>query len=111
MCADISTGKIYRDGPYGQNHATGNTFFFRKQILSRTSFRDSDRAGEEANFLKNYKIPMEQIKPENTIICLAHSKNTISKKRFFKDEKLIGNLKDKSLSEKIHKEITKLQTL
>ena len=107
--ADISTGKIYRDGPYGQNHATGNTFFFRKQILSRTSFRDSDRAGEEANFLKNYKIPMEQIKPENTIICLAHSKNTISKKRFFKDEKLIGNLKDRSLSEKIHKEIAKLQ--
>ena len=47
-----------------------------------SSFRDSDRAGEEANFLKNYKTPMEQIRPEHTIICLAHSKNTVSKKIF-----------------------------
>ena len=26
--ADISTGKIYRSGPFGKNHATANTFFF-----------------------------------------------------------------------------------
>ena len=70
-----------------------------------SSFRDSDRAGEEANFLKNYQTPMAQIKPEHTIICLAHSKNTVSKKRFFKDEKLIGTLDEKKLPKDITSEI------
>ena len=66
-----------------------------------SSFRDSDRAGEEANFLKNYQTPMEQIRPEHTIICLAHSKNTISKRKFFKDEYLSGTLDEKKFSDEI----------
>jgi len=109
--ADISTGKIYRSGPFGKNHATANTFFFRKQFLSMSSFRDSDRAGEEANFLKNYQIPMVQIKPEHTVICLAHSKNTVSKKRFFKDDRLIGTLDEKKLPKDITNEIKKLKKI
>ena len=55
-------------------------------------------SGEEANFLKNYQTPMEQIRPEHTIICLAHSKNTISKKRFFKDDRLVGTLDEKKIT-------------
>ena len=109
--ADISTGKIYRSGPFAKNHATAGTFFFRKQFLSMSSFRDSDRAGEEAYFLKNYQTPMEQIRPEHTIICLAHSKNTISKKRFFKDEKLSGTLDEKKLPKDITSEIKKLKQI
>ena len=109
--ADISTGKIYRSGPFAKNHATAGTFFFRKQFLSMSSFRDSDRAGEEAYFLKNYQIPMAQIKPEDTIICLAHSKNTISKKRFFVDEKFIGTLDEKKLPKDITSEIKKLKQI
>ena len=76
-----------------------------------SSFRDSDRAGEEANFLKNYKTPMEQIRPEHTIICLAHSKNTVSKKRFFKDDRLIGTLDEKKLPKDITSEIKKLKKI
>ena len=109
--ADTSTGKIYRSGPFAKNHATAGTFFFRKQFLSMSSFRDSDRAGEEAYFLKNYQIPMAQIKPEDTIICLAHSKNTISKKRFFVDEKFIGTLDEKKLPKDITSEIKKLKQI
>ena len=109
--ADISTGKIYRSGPFAKNHATAGTFFFRKQFLSMSSFRDSDRAGEEANFLKNYQTPMEQIRPEHTIICLAHSKNTVSKKRFFKDDRLIGTLDEKKLPKDITSEIKKLKKI
>ena len=109
--ADISTGKIYRSGPFAKNHATAGTFFFRKQFLSMSSFRDSDRAGEEAYFLKNYQTPMAQIKPEDTIICLAHSKNTISKKRFFVDEKFIGTLDEKKLPKDITSEIKKLKQI
>ena len=109
--ADMSTGKIYRPGPFAKNHATAGTFFFRKQFLSMSSFRDSDRAGEEAYFLKNYQIPMAQIKPEDTIICLAHSKNTISKKRFFVDEKFIGTLDEKKLPKDITSEIKKLKQI
>ena len=107
----ISSGKIYRSGPFAKNHATAGTFFFRKQFLSMSSFRDSDRAGEEANFLKNYQTPMEQIRPEHTIICLAHSKNTISKKRFFKDDRLIGTLDDKKLPEEITSKLKELKKI
>ena len=76
-----------------------------------SSFRDSDRAGEESNFLKNYQTPMEQIRPEQTIICLAHSKNTISKKRFFKDEKLSGTLDEKKLPKEITNKLEKLKKI
>ena len=76
---DISTGNIYRHGPYGPNHAVASTFFFRRDILKTTAFRDSDKSGEEAYFLKNYSIPMHQLIPENTTIILGHDNNTIKK--------------------------------
>ena len=76
-----------------------------------SSFRDSDRAGEEANFLKIYQTPMEQIRPENTIICLAHSKNTISKNRFFKDDRLVGRLDEKKLPDEITSKLKDLKTI
>ena len=54
---------------------------------------------------------MEQIRPEHTIICLAHSKNTVSKKRFFKDNQLIGTLDEKKLPKDITSEIKKLKKI
>ena len=109
--ADVTSGKIYRHGPFDPKHATAGTFFFRKQIFESTSFRDSDISGEEAFFLKNYSIPIVQLKPEYTILCLAHSKNTISKKKFFKDKNLIGNISEIDLPENILKEISNIQKI
>ena len=56
---------------------------FRKEIFEGTSFRNSDKSGEEAHFLKNWKIIMLQLDPLDTIICLAHNENTISKNHLF----------------------------
>ena len=98
---DISTGNIYRHGPYGPNHAVASTFFFRRELLKITAFRDSDKAGEEAYFLKNYSIPMHQLLPENTTIILAHDDNTIKKNRFITKEKFRLNISDLKLPPKI----------
>jgi len=35
---------------------------------------------EERFFLKNYAIPMVQLQPFETIICMAHAANTFDKK-------------------------------
>ena len=98
---DVSSNKIYRHGPYGPNHATAGTFFFRRELLKVTSFRDSDKAGEESFFLKKYTIPMHQLRPENATILLAHKNNTINKERFFKKEKFRCYLNDIKLPKKI----------
>ena len=108
---DVTSGKIYRHGPYGPKHATAGTFFFRKQMFEATSFRDSDISGEEAFFLKNYSIPIIQLKPELTILCLAHNKNTVSKRKFFDDKNLIGNISEIDLPKNILKEIFNIQKI
>ena len=71
---------------------------FRKEIFQGTSFRNSDKSGEESFFLKNWKIPVLQLDPLDTIICLAHDQNTVSKKHLFKDEKFEKTLEDFDLS-------------
>jgi len=106
---ELASGKIYKDGPYNSKHATAGTFFFRKQMLEGTSFRDSDVAGEEAHFLKNYSIPMHQLKKEQSIICIGHEQNTVSKKKFYTAEKFSGNIIERELPSEIMCEFEKLQ--
>jgi glycosyltransferase involved in cell wall biosynthesis len=73
--------KIYRFGPYGENHATAGTFAFKKELLNLTSYADDATVSEERFFLKNYTIPMVQLESKKTILVFAHSQNTFDKKR------------------------------
>ena len=73
--------KIYSAGPYHPNHATAGTFAFRKELLKECRFEDNAESAEERYFLKNYKIPMCQLNPLNTIIVLSHTTNTYDKKK------------------------------
>ena len=92
MISDFQNDDIYEVGPFHKNHCTAGTMCFRKEIFLGTSFRHSDKSGEEAHFLKNWQIPVVQLNPEDTIICLAHNQNTIKKDRFFKDENKVNSL-------------------
>ena len=98
LICDTSSNRVYHCGPFHKNHCTANTMCFRKEIFQGTSFRNSDKSGEEAFFLKNWKIPVLQLDPLDSIICLAHEQNTISKDHLLKDEKFEKNLEDFELS-------------
>jgi len=98
LICDVSTNKVYHCGPFHKNHCTAGTMCFRKEIFQGTSFRNSDKSGEEAFFLKNWKIPVLQLDPLESIICLAHNQNTITKDHLFRDDKYEKNLENFDLS-------------
>ena len=75
------TGQAWLAGPYHNNHATANTFAFRRELLQQTRYEDSASHGEEKAFLKDYQIPMAQLDPVQTILCMGHSHNTFDKRR------------------------------
>ncbi len=71
--------ELWMVGPYGNNHATAATFAFKRKLLNITKFNDDSNGEEEKEFLKGYTIPMLQIDPFSSIICIAHKSNTYEK--------------------------------
>jgi len=82
--ADRSTERVIKVGPHHKNHATAATLAFRKEFLKHSSFRPSDKSGEEMHFLMNWNIPVVQMACEDTIVALSHDENTVSKHHLFK---------------------------
>ena len=82
--ADKSTERVVKVGPHHKNHATAATLAFRKEFLKHSSFRPSDKSGEEMHFLLNWTIPVVQMRCEDTIVALSHDENTVSKSHLFK---------------------------
>ena len=74
-------------GPFGKNHATAATFAFKRELLKHTKYNDSCKCGEEKEFLKGFKIPMEQLDPFKTMIAIAHSKNIYGKEQMRQNPK------------------------
>lgn len=81
--------ELWLAGPYGKNHATAGTFAFKRQLLEITSYNDESKSAEEKEFLKDYTIPMVQLQPQQTIVCIGHNRNTFDKRRL----KTAGNQK------------------
>jgi glycosyltransferase involved in cell wall biosynthesis len=73
--------KMYRFGPYGQNHSTEGTFAFKRALLKQTSYENDALLSEEKYFLKNYTIPFIQLDPLKTILVISHEQNTFDKRR------------------------------
>lgn len=90
--ANKSTERVVKIGPHHKNHATAATLAFRKEFLKHSSFRQSDKAGEEMHFLMNWTIPVVQMSCEDTIVALSHDQNTVSKDQFFKKNSGDNNL-------------------
>ena len=81
--ADKSTERVIKVGPHHKNHATAATLAFRKEFLKHSSFRPSDKSGEEMHFLLNWTIPVVQMGCDDTIVALSHDENTVSKSSLF----------------------------
>lgn len=73
--------QLWISGPFGTNHGTAGTFAMTRHF-ARTHFYSNDAScNEEKEFLENYSIPIAQLNPELTMICISHTRNTFDKKR------------------------------
>ena len=86
----LDDGSLWMAGPYGPNHATAGTFAFKRELLEITRYQDGAVGAEERFFLKNYEIPMVQLHPFETIICMAHAANTFDKKQLRQRVAVLG---------------------
>ena len=77
----INNNELWIAGPYAQNHATANTFAFKRSFLEDNSYRDEDTCSEERAFLNNYTTPMVQLEPFQTVVCISHESNTYDKQQ------------------------------
>ena len=71
--------KVLKFGPYGRNHATCGTIAFKKEFLKDHRFDETCKKAEERSFLNNFRIPLLQLDPMKTILCISHLKNTVDK--------------------------------
>jgi len=79
--------KIYSFGPYHKNHATANTFAFRRELLDKTSYQDDAVMSEERHFLNDFNVSLLQLNPLKTILVISHETNTFDKRTILKHAK------------------------
>ena len=73
--------QLWMSGPFGANHATAGTFAMTREFSRKHKYNDQDICNEEKHFLNNYTIPMVQLDPLQTMICVSHTANTFDKKK------------------------------
>jgi glycosyltransferase involved in cell wall biosynthesis len=66
-------------GPYGPNHATGNTFAYTRAYIEQHRYLDEACYAEEVFFTSCYVSPMVQLPARSTIVAIAHTRNTVDK--------------------------------
>ena len=86
LLVDKSAEKVIKVGPHHKNHATAGTMAFRREFLKHTSFRPSDKSGEEMHFLLNWTVPVVQMSCQDTIVAVSHDENTISKNHLLENK-------------------------
>jgi len=72
-------GQLWLSGPFGDCHATANTFAMTKEFSVNNNYDKEAQCNEERAFLKDYTIPMAQLDPWKSIICISHASNTFDK--------------------------------
>lgn len=70
-------------GPFHENHATAATWTIRRRCAETHRFDETKLRGEEITFTQNWKVPMVQIPPEEVIVVMGHSRNTVDKSQVY----------------------------
>lgn len=71
--------QLWLSGPFGDRHATAGTFAMKRSFARSHLYNSEATCNEEKDFLKNYTIPMVQLDPLKTMICISHGSNTFDK--------------------------------
>ena len=71
-------------GPFHDRHATAATWTVRRAYAEKNRFDPTKTRGEEVTFNKEWSAKMVQVKPEDMIVVMGHSKNTVDKSDLLK---------------------------
>ena len=66
-------------GPYSDNHGTHGTMCYTRQYAATHAYDPAKTHAEESAFTANFTEPMAQLDPHQTILCIAHDRNTFDK--------------------------------
>lgn len=98
--------EIWSIGPYNQNHCTNGTMAYWRSYAKTHRYDDTATKAEEKQFMDDWKTPVHQMKPEDTMLVLCHAHNTFDKRELLKQNnpmlrkasvKMSQLVKDKSL--------------
>lgn len=70
---------LLKVGPYGENHSTAASWIVRRSYVDTHKFDPTATRGEEASFMCMWRTPMATVEPENTLLVMGHSANTVDK--------------------------------
>lgn len=100
--------QIWSIGPYNPNHCTNGTMAYWRSYFGEHRYDDDAEKAEEAKFMDQWKTPVIQLCPEDTMLVLCHAHNTFDKRRLLSQPnptmkkvaiKMRQLVKDKSLSD------------
>jgi len=74
-----SLQKIYKFGPYNDNHCTNGTMAYHVDFIKNRKYDDNALKSEEKSFLNNFSEPILQLEPLKNILCISHTNNTVDK--------------------------------
>jgi glycosyltransferase involved in cell wall biosynthesis len=66
-------------GPFHDAHATAATHTIRRRYAEAHRFDPEKVRGEEVTFTKGWTAKLKQMVPEETIVVMGHSRNTVDK--------------------------------
>ena len=73
--------ETWLSGPFAPKHATAGTFAMTKSFARSQKYEPNDHCNEEKSFLNGYSVPLIQLEPQHTMICISHEANTFDKKK------------------------------
>jgi len=77
---DYILNKLYKFKEFAPYHSTNNCMAWKKEYLLNNKHDSTKDFSEEASFTNDFKEPMIQLNPEDTIITSSHSFNTYNKR-------------------------------
>lgn len=75
------TSQLWISGPFGATHATAATFAMTKDFAQANTYNPNSICNEEKEFLRDYSVPIAQLDPLKTMICISHDSNTFDKRK------------------------------
>ena len=78
--------QIWSIGPYGQNHCTNGTMAYWHSYSKDHKYDETVDKAEEKSFMNDWKTPVLQLTPEETMLVLCHAHNTFDKRELLKQK-------------------------
>ena len=76
--------EIWSIGPYGPTHCTNGTMAYWRTYINDHKYDETVDKAEEKSFMDNWKTPVLQLKPEETMLVICHAHNTFDKRELLK---------------------------